>query len=104
MALVGRTSADAVAAFEDLAKSARKAWPEIVDIEREGFFSRGRIKKLTMRFPGTAYIARREGLGIVYELGHLSQGVIVHVRSVPGAQWADMLRSHAEEVGAGNIP
>lgn len=93
MAMMAQSGADLRASFERFAELARNAWPDVVSVERGGFFSRGPVHKLVLRLPGHAYIARREGIGVHYEIGTLSHGVIIRTDRVHPDGWVAALRA-----------
>jgi hypothetical protein len=84
---------DLVKAFEEFARVAQKEWPSLVEVERDGLFARGRARRVVVRVPGRAFIARREGPGLVCEVGTVIRGAIVRTDPVPAAEWTKALQA-----------
>jgi hypothetical protein len=100
LSLLAQAGADLRSAFERFAAAAAAAWPDVVSSERSGFFSRGPIHRVTFRLPGRAYIVRREGAGLAYEVGSMAHGVVVRVDAVAPASWAAGLRDDIDRATA----
>jgi len=98
LAMLSQAGSDLRESFDRFARLAQTTWPEVATVERQGFFSRGPIHRVVLRLPSRAYIARREGLGLVFEVGAMSQGVIIKVNEVALASWCDAFRSDVERV------
>jgi hypothetical protein len=103
MALLTQSGSDLRASFERFAKLAREAWPDAVSLERSGFFNRGAVRKLTIRLPAQAFVARAEGLGVRYEIGTLSHGVIIRTDHVQPAAWSAALHDAIARTTTGHL-
>jgi hypothetical protein len=91
------SGADVVKSFEQFVQSAQRSWPSLVEIEKEGLFGRGHVRRLVIRLPGRAFIARREGPGVVCEIGTLIRGAIVRADAVSVASWSEALQSELDK-------
>jgi hypothetical protein len=87
---------DLAKAFEQFAQIAQRSWPSLVEIEKEGMFGRGHVRKLVIRLPGRAFIARREGPGLVCEIGTLIRGAIVRADQVSVGEWSQALQAELD--------
>lgn len=96
LAALASAGPDLVNAFEQFVQFAQRSWPSLVEVEKEGFFGRGRARKLVIRLPGRAFIARREGPGLVCEIGTLIRGAIVRADSVGIGEWSHALQSELD--------
>ena len=93
LGMLARSGADVSGAFEEFVKVARRDWPSLVETEREGLLGRGKTRKVVIRLPSRAYVARREGPGVVFESGAMIRGAIVHLQTVPVGDWSEGLQS-----------
>ena len=93
LGMLARSGADISGAFEQFAKVARRSWPSLVEIEREGLLGRGATRKIVFRLPNLAYVARREGPGVVCERGTTIRGAIVRLDPLPVAEWSESLQA-----------
>jgi hypothetical protein len=93
LGMLARSGADISGAFEEFAKVARSSWPSLVETERDGMFGRGRTRRIVFRLPSRAYVARREGPGVVCEAGATIRGAIVHLQPMPVAEWSEALKA-----------
>jgi hypothetical protein len=84
-------------AFEHFVGEALDQWPSLVEVEREGLAHR-HARKLTIRLPNRAFIARREGPGVVCEVGVLIRGATVRTEQVPVREWSEMLQAEIDNV------
>ena len=98
LAMLSQSGSDLRESFDRFARLAQTTWPDVATVERQGFFSRGPIHRVVLRLPSRAYIARHEGLGLVFEVGAMSQGVVIKVDQVPLASWCDAFRSDVERI------
>ncbi|MFN2517682.1 MAG: hypothetical protein ABR604_01375 [Jatrophihabitantaceae bacterium] len=103
MALLTQSGSDLRASFDRFAKLAGEAWPDAVTVERAGFFSRGAVRKITIRLPGQAFVARAEGLGVQFEIGIFSQGVIIRTDHVQPAMWSAALHDAIARSTVGHL-
>jgi hypothetical protein len=85
-------------AFEHFVEVALDRWPSLVEVDREGILAHHRARKLTVRLPNRSFIARREGPGVVCEVGVLVRGATVRTQEVPVREWSDMLQSEVDRV------
>jgi hypothetical protein len=85
-------------AFEHFVVVALDRWPSLVEVEREGLLAHHRPRKLTVRLPSRSFIARREGPGVVCEVGVLVRGATVRTQEVPVREWSQMLQSEVDNV------
>jgi hypothetical protein len=92
LAALASSGADVAMALDQFAAQAQSAWPSLVEIDRQGLFGRGGVRKLVVRLPGKAFIARREGPGVVCEIGTLIRGAIVRTDTVPIGEWSRALQ------------
>lgn len=90
------SGADIVGAFERFVQYAQRSWPSLVEVDKEGLFGRGRVRRLVIRLPGRAFIARREGPGLVCEIGTVIRGAIVRADAVPVREWSQALQSELD--------
>lgn len=98
MSMLAGSGAGLAGAFDRFIEVARKDWPDIVEVEREGLFGRGHARKVVIRLPGRAYVARREGPSLVFEIGTLIRGAIVRTDPVGLVAWRDALQAEVNRV------
>jgi hypothetical protein len=94
--MLARSGADVSAAFEQFAKVAHRSWPSLVEIEREGLLGHGATRKIVFRLPNVAYVARREGPGIVCERGTTIRGAIVRLDPMTVGEWSEALQADVD--------
>jgi hypothetical protein len=83
-------------AFEHFVGVALDRWPSLVEVEREGLLAHRRPRKLMIRLPSRVFIARREGPGVVCEVGVLIRGATVRTEQMPVREWSEMLQSEID--------
>jgi hypothetical protein len=85
-------------AFDHFVEVALSQWPSLVEVEREGRLGHRRARKLTIGLPNRAFIARRDGPGIVCEVGTRIRGATVRVDQMPVREWSEVLQAEIDTV------
>ena len=93
LGMLARSGSDISGAFEEFAKAARSNWPSLVEIERDGLLGHGKTRRIVFRLPNRAYVARREGPGVVCESGATIRGAIVHLQTMNVPDWSEALQA-----------
>lgn len=103
MAMLTTSGTDLRESFQRFATLAREAWPDAVAVERAGLFGRGPVQRITFRLHEHAYSATVGGVGIGYEIGTLSHGVVIRTDRVPAERWTADLQAEIARATDGHF-
>jgi hypothetical protein len=101
LAALAASGVNVAKALDQFAAQAQTSWPSLVEVEKQGMFGRGGVRKLVVRLPGHAFIARREGPGVVWEIGTLIRGAIVRAEMVSVGEWSQALQRELDSAVEG---